>query len=208
MKKNIVITSVSTFLISVALIVSLFFDDTLGGRISQIVTLTTALIGAAALFVQFMRDKKINQSSFLLEFSKSFYDPVNLGKIMNKLDPNNVLGKQKITTDDYDDIVAYLQWCESLASLVVENVLSISAIDAPFAYRFFLIVNNKEIQEKEIIPSKDYYQGIYILHQKWEKYKIKHGQKILGYQTSLSKTQGYDEFISSITSHKKNQTDM
>ena len=110
MKKNIVITSVSTFLISVALIVSLFFDDTLGGRISQIVTLTTALIGAAALFVQFMRDKKINQSSFLLEFSKSFYDPVNLGKIMNKLDPNNVLGKQKITTDDYDDIVAYLQW--------------------------------------------------------------------------------------------------
>ena len=44
MKKNIVITSVSTFLISVALIVSLFFDDTLGGRISQIVTLTTALI--------------------------------------------------------------------------------------------------------------------------------------------------------------------
>ena len=54
MKKNIIITSISTFLIAVALIVSLFFDDAIGGRVSQIVTLITALIGAAALFVQFV----------------------------------------------------------------------------------------------------------------------------------------------------------
>ena len=102
MKKNIIITSISTFLIAVALIVSLFFDDAIGGRVSQIVTLITALIGAAALFVQFVRDKKINQASFILDFSKSFYDPINLGRLMNILDPNNILGKQKITKEDYN----------------------------------------------------------------------------------------------------------
>ena len=82
MKKNIIITSISTFLIAVALIVSLFFDDAIGGRVSQIVTLITALIGAAALFVQFVRDKKINQASFVLDFSKSFYGKVeNIGEV-------------------------------------------------------------------------------------------------------------------------------
>lgn len=96
----------------------MFFNDYIGGRISQIVTLVTALIGAAALFVQFIRDKKINQSSFIIDFSKSFYDPINLGRLMNKLDSNNLTGQQTITKSDYNDIVNYLQWCETLASLV------------------------------------------------------------------------------------------
>ena len=195
MKKNIIITSISTFLIAVALIVSLFFDDAIGGRVSQIVTLITALIGAAALFVQFVRDKKINQASFVLDFSKSFYDPINLGRLMNILDPNNILGKQKITKEDYNDIVHYLEWCEALALLVLENVISIKSIDALFSYRFFLIINNKEIQNKEIVPSKEFYRGIYQVHQKWENYKKKHNLLILNEQTSLSKTEGYNEFL-------------
>lgn len=198
MKKNIIITSISTFLIAVALIVSLFFDDAIGGRVSQIVTLITALIGAAALFVQFVRDKKINQASFVLDFSKSFYDPINLGRLMNILDPNNILGKQKITKEDYNDIVHYLEWCEALASLVLENVISIKSIDALFSYRFFLIINNKEIQEKEIVPFKEFYRGIYQVHNKWEDYKKKHNLLILNEQTSLSKTEGYNEFLNLI----------
>lgn len=203
MKKNIFITCISTFLITIALITSLFFDDVLGGRISQIVTLTTALIGAAALFVQYVRDKKINQSSFILDFSKSFYDPVNLGKLMNKLDSSNLTGKQNITKSDYNDIVNYLQWCESLASLVLENVITIDGIDQLFSYRFFLIVNNKEIQKKEIVPSKEFYRGIYLLHYKWEKYKKKKNLKILNEETSLSKTEGYSEFIMDIQNKGK-----
>ena len=203
MKKNIFITCISTFLICIALITSLFFDNVIGGRISQIVTLTTALIGAAALFVQYVRDKKINQSSFILEFSKSFYDPVNLGRLMNKLDSNNLTGRQNITKYDYNDIVNYLQWCESLAALVLENIISIDGIDQLFSYRFFLITNNEIIQKKEILPSKEFYRGIYLLHYKWEKYKRRKNLKILNEETSLSKTEGYNEFILDIINKRK-----
>ena len=136
-----------------------------------------------------------NQASFVLDFSKNFYDPINLGKLMNKIDPNNILGNQKITKDDYHDIVHYLEWCETLASLVLENVISIKSIDALFSYRFFLIINNKEIQEKEIVPFKEFYRGIYQVHNKWEDYKKKHNLLILNEQTSLSKTEGYNEFL-------------
>ena len=192
MKKNIIITSISTFLIAIALIASLFFDEVIGGRISQIITLTTALIGAAALFVQFVRDKKINEASFITNFSTTFYDPIDLGRIMNKIDSTNISGKQQITKEDYNDIVTYLQWCETLASLVLENVISIKSINALFAYRFFLITNNETVQKMEIVPNKEYYQEIYLLH----------GEKMINYSTALSKTEGYKEFINQI-SHRK-----
>ncbi len=202
MKKNIIITSISTFLIAIALIASLFFDEVIGGRISQIITLTTALIGAAALFVQFVRDKKINEASFITNFSTTFYDPIDLGRIMNKIDSTNISGKQQITKEDYNDIVTYLQWCETLASLVLENVISIKSINALFAYRFFLITNNETVQKMEIVPNKEYYQEIYLLHKKWEEFKLRRGEKMINYSTALSKTEGYKEFINQI-SHRK-----
>ena len=202
MKKNIIITSISTFLIAIALIASLFFDEVIGGRISQIITLTTALIGAAALFVQFVRDKKINEASFITNFSTTFYDPIDLGRIMNKIDSTNISGKQQITKEHYNDIVTYLQWCETLASLVLENVISIKSINALFAYRFFLITNNETVQKMEIVPNKEYYQEIYLLHKKWEEFKLRRGEKMINYSTALSKTEGYKEFINQI-SHRK-----
>lgn len=121
---------------------------------------------------------------------------------MNKLDSNNLTGQQTITKSDYNDIVNYLQWCETLASLVLENVLSLHSIDALFSYRFFLIVNHPQIQKKEIIPSKEYYRGIYLLYNKWETYKKKLNLKILNEETALSKTEGFENFIKSIQ-HKK-----
>lgn len=196
MKKSILITCISTFFIAMALLASLLLDSKTGSRVSQIVTIITALIGAAALFVQFIRDKKINQVSFILDFSKSFYDPINLGEVMNKLEEGT---KTSINFDkDYNDIVNYLQWCETLSSLIVDNVFSFKTIDAIFSYRFFVITNDPLVQEKELIPYKEFYENIYLVHKKWSEYKNKHKKKIIKLETSLSATPDYEEFIKRI----------
>ena len=62
-RKNVYVLVVA---ISLILLSTLSVDSTLGGRIANIVTIITAIIGAGALFVQFQRDKKINEHHLCL----------------------------------------------------------------------------------------------------------------------------------------------
>ena len=198
MKKNKVVTIISVILLAIALISSLFLDDVIGSRISNIVTIITAIIGAVALFVQFKKDKELNEASFIVDYSVQFYDIYNLQDILNELencrkDKNYVINMDKY----YKDIVGYLQWLESLAALVNNKILSIKKIDDVLSYRFFLIVNNKQIQNYEIIPCRNYYRGIYRLYQEWSEYKKKNNLEIIFENNELSKSKGFEEISNS-----------
>lgn len=196
MKKNKSITIISVILLSTALIGSLFLDDVIGSRISNVVTIITAIIGAVALFLQFKRDKDLNEAGFVVDYSVQFYDIYNLQDILNELENCRKDKKYKIDMDKYyKDIVGYLQWLESLAALVNSKILSIEKIDDVLSYRFFLIVNNKQIQNYEIIPCKTYYRGIYNLYRTWSNYKKKNNLEIIFENNELSSTKGYDEII-------------
>lgn len=195
-EKNKSITIISVILLSTALIGSLFLDDVIGSRISNVVTIITAIIGAVALFLQFKRDKDLNEAGFVVDYSVQFYDIYNLQDILNELENCRKDKKYKIDMDKYyKDIVGYLQWLESLAALVNSKILSIEKIDDVLSYRFFLIVNNKQIQNYEIIPCKTYYRGIYNLYRTWSNYKKKNNLEIIFENNELSSTKVYDEII-------------
>lgn len=196
MKKNKSITIISIILLSMALIGSLFLDDVIGSRISNIVTIITAIIGAVALFLQFKRDKDLNEAGFVVDYSVQFYDIYNLQDVLNELENCRKDKKYKIDMDKYyKDVVGYLQWLESLAALVNSKILSIEKIDDVLSYRFFLIVNNKQIQNYEIIPCRTYYRGIYNLYRTWSNYKKKNNLEIIFESNELSKTKGYNEIV-------------
>lgn len=196
MKKNKSITIISIILLSMALIGSLFLDDVIGSKISNVVTIITAIIGAVALFFQFKRDKDLNEAGFVVDYSVQFYDIYNLQDVLNELENCRKDKKYKIDMDRYyKDIVGYLQWLESLAALVNSKILSIEKIDDVLSYRFFLIVNNKQIQNYEIIPCRTYYRGIYNLYRTWSNYKKKNNLEIIFESNELSKTKGYNEIV-------------
>ena len=194
MKRNRIITIVSCLLLIVALFCTLFFDDSIGGRISEVITIATALIGAIALFFQFKRDKDINQASFVVEFGKSFEEKEGCRDIMQKLERYRKGETNVFTKNDYTYIVSYLQWCETLSILVQKNVLNLKTIDNLYSYWFFLITNNEYIQKLELVPEAEFYQGVYILHKIWTKYKRKTNQIILEDNTSLEKVENYDKY--------------
>ena len=79
--------------------------------------------------------------------------------------------------------------------MINNKVLSFEKIDDMLSYRFFLIVNNNTVQENELIPSREFYRGIYNIYEKWKKYKIDHKIKIVLEVNDLSKTKGYKEMI-------------
>jgi hypothetical protein len=81
----------------------------------------------------------------------------------------------------------YAQWLEALSAVINRELLSFDFIDNLYNYMFFVFVNNKYVQEKEILPNLEYYQGIINAYVLWIKYLKKHNKKILLEENSLIK---------------------
>ena len=186
MKRGRLITFFSIFLLVIGLFSTLILDDGIAGRIAEIVTVITAVIGAIALFLQFKRDKNINEARFLLEFWKNFSDKPQLIYIQRKCDEDIQSEKTNFTEEDYDGILMYAQWLEALCSVINNGMLSFNFIDDMYNYMFFVFVNNKYVQEKEILPNSKYYQGIIKAYSLWVNYLKKHKKEVMLEQNSLS----------------------
>jgi len=182
------------FIIIILLFLTLLFESTIASRITTIITLSTAIIGAGALFVQYKRDKDVNQASFIIEYAKYFYSLKDTEESMMILDEYRLGNKKSINKISYTGIVNYLFWCEELSSLVQKNVVDIETIDNLFSYTFFLITNNKYVQEKELIPQAEFYKGVYYLHKKWVTYKEKTNQSIINSEENLNKVINYEDY--------------
>ena len=192
MSKNKSLTWLAVLVLLCGLFSTLFLDEVWGSRVSEIVTISTAIIGAVALFFQFKRDKEINQANFILEFWKSFSENEKLQKIMLKCDHMRLTGENTFNEDDYFDIVTYAQWLETLSSLINRNIVNFSVIDDMYNYLFFIFVNNKYIQEVELVPSQKFYKGIYKAHADWIKYLKRKDKEILCSEMSLDKVKNYE----------------
>ena len=182
------------FIIVLVLISTLLLKDTIASRVTTVITLSTAVIGAGALFVQYKRDKDVNQASFIVEYAKYFYSLKETEDTMMILDEYRLGNKKLVNKLSYTGIVNYLFWCEELSSLVQKNVVDIDTIDNLFSYTFFLITNNKYIQEKELIPQAEFYKGVYYLHKKWSSYKEKTNQPLINSEENLNKVSFYEEY--------------
>ncbi len=187
MKKNKVLTTLSICLLIGSLFLTLLFDEYIGNRVLEVITVATAVIGAIALFFQFKRDKAINEASFIMEYWKNFSENDNFQKVMMKCDPKESEEEYTFTKEDHFDIVRYAQWIESLASIINRNVVSLESIDDLYGYIFFVFVNNKYVQDNELLPNKEYYKGTYSAYLIWLKYYKKNKRTVPFDSNSLDK---------------------
>ena len=163
---------ISTALIVLGIIVSSFLTE-YSSLISSVVTTITAIIGAVELYIQFKKDKEVNQSSFMVQFYELFYQQKDVVQMLgylkdkvNEIKMPNLKEKQ-----NYAGMMNYLSWLRTLCSLIDRNIVSFDAVDEMFSYKFFAFLNCKEIQDVELIPYAKYYSLIYEIHQKWTAYK-------------------------------------
>ena len=182
------------FLIVLLLSLTLFLDDSLGSRIVTIITVGSAVLGAASILIQYKRDKEVNQATFILEYAKYFYDLNKTEETLQLLDKYRNGDKSVVKKLDYTGITNYLFWCEELSTLYQKNVVDLETIDNIFSYNFFIITNNKYIQETELIPNSEYYKGTFYLHREWTLYKKKTNQPIINEDESLEKTVDYQKY--------------
>lgn len=186
--KNILYLAIG--LIILALLTTLFMDDGLSQKVVTVITTVTALVGAIALFIQFKRDKDINEAEFILSYGKYFHEVEGNDKVFAKLDNRSA----ELTEEDRYGIVNCLVWCEGLSVLIQQGVMNLKIVDNLFSYQFFLLTNNEYIQKTEIIPNKEYYKGIFALHKIWSDYKRITNQPIFNEEFSLEKVDQYLEY--------------
>lgn len=203
MKKSFYYYTV-VFVAVLLLVSTLLLEANLASRITTVITLVTAIIGAGALFVQYKRDKDVNQASFIVEYAKYFYGLNGTEDVLMLLDEYRLGNKDVVNKISYTGIVNYLFWCEELSTLVQKNIVDIPTIDNLFSYTFFLITNNKYIQEKELIPQAEFYKGIYYLHEVWTEYKNRTNQPIINEKENLNKVIKYNVYTKKGDIYNKN----
>ena len=156
---------------------------------SKRITTVTALISAVAFWLQFKRTERLNESNFIMNLNNQFIGNKDMTQVEHELElfynhyKVEFAGREKVSSEEVAQIhlglnmsrtspecqklINYLVYLESLAALVFRQVIHLDVIDDLFSYRFFLAVNNPVIQECELLPYANFYQGIFRLSEIW-----------------------------------------
>lgn len=204
--KSQILTIISLIIAFLALLAAYFFDET-----SQIVTITatiTAVVGVFAVYIQIRKSKLIGQSSFTIEISKYFYEVPGISDLVHKLGRASDVDNSEyvVNQDERPTLIKYLNYIKTIATLVEDKTVDIDTLNNVFAYEFFIVLNNKSVQELEITPFAEFYYDIFSLYEKWCNFRQKAGFDILHNQNLLSKLDVYKKYISEAQKWKrKNQ---
>lgn len=192
------VSFISIILIALGIVTMSFFDI-INDTFVSIITILTAIVGAFGIWLELNKEQEINQASFILSINSDFYALGGKGTMyaadLEKMLDEDFSGikKLELTEEHQTMVIQYLVWVKTLSSLINRRMIKISAIDDLFSYKFFVAINNPEIQKMELIPYKTAYRGIFKAHKIWKKYRVKHGLEIYNEKTDLSTIEGYEE---------------
>jgi len=180
-----------------ALVLAVFFDPT--GIVVPVISTTATAVGALAIYFQYKRDREINQASFIMDFYDSFYINEDNVRMLDYFDEkyNNPSNQKALTEESQKELLSYLGWIRSLCSLLQRNIMAYHAIDVVYGYKFFICLNDTEVQKLEIEPNAEFYGSFFEVYNNWTKYLKRVGKKEISASTALSKTDCYQKYMSS-----------
>ncbi|HBP26311.1 MAG TPA: hypothetical protein DD618_05100 [Acholeplasmatales bacterium] len=149
--------------------------------VAQAVTTATAVIGAFAIWFQMQKNKKLNEGEFIVNLNKQFIENKHIYDLFLKLEKYERKGNEEneFTDDDIANIAAYMTFFEVIYSLIERKIIKLWMIDDLFSYQFFLLLNNKHIQNLELIPCDTYYANVFRLYKIWKDYRKKNNDPIM-----------------------------
>lgn len=141
--------------------------------------------------------RNISEAQFILQYNRAFMENEHMAEVEKDLEDftyYNTKGDM-INSNNRQYFVNYLVYFEGLASSVLRDELSLEHIDDLMAYRFFLVVNNVEVQEKQLFEFADYYRGCFALYKKWKQYRMDHKKPIPLLQNSLDQWEEFEKYV-------------
>ncbi len=171
--------------------------------VADLINAVIAAIAAALVILQLKENEKenkrendIQEASFFLQLNQSFLRDPNLAAVESLLENQMFHGKTGSILDDANrqQFVNYLAYFDGVSQLVRSGVLRLDYIDDLMAYRFFLAVNNKEVQDEELLQFPGDYRGCFKLYKIWAKYRKSEHKKIHFQENALDKWEHFEEY--------------
>lgn len=135
---------------------------------------------------QLSDSKEIARATFIVELNKTFVENEKFTSLYDKLqaciDKKCELNHE--IEDEYpcklevskSDVSNYLTFFESIYILYKKGVIPLEIIDDLFAYRFFLAVHSRIVQEQKLINQPENFINIFKLERKWLDYRVEIGK--------------------------------
>lgn len=199
-----------SYLIVIALVEILHIPQETASAIGEISQVVVQAIAAVMIVIQLSQDSKAEQvqsdieaARFLFQYNQAFLKDDQMTEMERLLDKeymDEIEGIPRtnsvITSENRQKMVNYLVYLEGLAPLVINHTLKLRGIDDLMSYRFFLAVNNPEVQQKHLFPFADDYRGCFKLYKMWRDYRIKNGREIVQAQYALDQWKNFELFAS------------
>ena len=151
--------------------------------------------------IQESRENDIQEAIFLLNYNQSFIQDKNMNTVEYLLEKQMSYGYTGsiITEENRQMFINYLVYLEGLAPLVLNDIMKLDHIDDLMAFRFFLAVNNPELQKDQLVEFPQFYRGCFKLYRKWNEYydeQTRKGNKreVPFKETGLDKLACYEEY--------------
>ena len=149
------------------------------GSIATVGGTILALVMAHQAFEQLRDGANNSKGEFILNLQQVYVDNSAYADLFEAC-WKNYLGT--LSCDDLTkylgehdkDVLNYLTFFESIFLMTDCNVLDMKILDELFGRRFFIVVNNKCVQEFDLVENWEYYKNVYFLYDKWKKYRLKH----------------------------------
>jgi hypothetical protein len=118
--------------------------------ISSSASFITAVIGVIAIWYQMKKDADISKAEFILTLNSNFQDNDNIIYIYSKLKERRDGNAVAITPEDGRKMGEYIMFFQTMYFMIDEGVIDIRMIDRLFSNKFFLFMNNLDVQEYQL----------------------------------------------------------
>lgn len=161
-------------------LISVYFKES----ISNSVTVVTAIIGAVAIWYQLKKDHDISKADFIFSLNNTFHENNNIEYIYTKLKQYRDLEDITFTEEDGRKMGDYIMYFEIMNYLIDQRIVTIEMVNKLFANKFFIFVNNPDVQKYQLIYSA-INAPILELYSKWYNYRLSHKDCLLYAEKSL-----------------------
>lgn len=136
--------------------------------IGQIISSIVAIVGILYIARQVRDTRRFTRSQLLNELEKESRDHRHAFQLVT----GAWLSTTEITKreDDLYAIFECLGLFERMKLLLDNNVVDLRTVNELFGYRFFLLVNNRNVQRHILYPDQNSFIMIFALHDQWRRY--------------------------------------
>lgn len=178
-KESLVIILITSVIMLIAV-----YSTVSNNELKDIIITLISLFAAVAVFIQIRQGTKIAKAEFVMGLQETYSNSTGFSKLFMtcweeykncEYDNHNKAKKSVLDFLNEDGgkeiLLNYLTFFESIYLMKEQGNLDFDTLDELFGRRFFIVVTNITVQNKDLCTNKKYYENVIKLYHDWFKHR-------------------------------------